>query len=209
MSHFITVADANPGWKGPVVLGWAGMRGVVSLAAALSIPLFIDATHPFPFRNLILFITFIVILVTLVLQGLTLPWIIRKLKLEDKYSPMTDEQQELVIQKKIARISLQHLEENYEEEKGNNKHLDNLIERLKLDVAFFQQDIDTLTNTNGNSLASFQQIYLDLLDQQRKLVVDMNRKSEFDEELIRKYLGLIDMEELKVREKLLVELPAR
>ncbi|HEY6953628.1 MAG TPA: Na+/H+ antiporter [Flavisolibacter sp.] len=209
MSHFITVADANPGWKGPVVLGWAGMRGVVSLAAALSIPLFIDATHPFPFRNLILFITFIVILVTLVLQGLTLPWIIRKLKLEDKYSPMTDEQQELVIQKKIAKISLQHLEENYEEEKGNNKHLDNLIERLKLDVAFFQQDIDTLTNTNGNSLASFQQIYLDLLDQQRKLVVDMNRKSEFDEELIRKYLGLIDMEELKVREKLLVELPAR
>lgn len=209
MSHFITVADANPGWKGPVVLGWAGMRGVVSLAAALSIPLFIDATHPFPFRNLILFITFIVILVTLVLQGLTLPWIIRKLKLEDKYSPMTDEQQELVIQKKIAKISLQHLEENYEEEKGNNKHLDNLIERLKLDVAFFQQDIDTLTNSNGNSLASFQQIYLDLLDQQRKLVVDMNRKSEFDEELIRKYLGLIDMEELKVREKLLVELPAR
>ena len=209
MSHFITVADANPGWKGPVVLGWAGMRGVVSLAAALSIPLFIDATHPFPFRNLILFITFIVILVTLVLQGLTLPWIIRKLKLEDKYSPMTDEQQELVIQKKIAKISLQHLEENYEEEKGNNKHLDNLIERLKLDVAFFQQDIDTLTNSNGNSLAIFQQIYLDLLDQQRKLVVDMNRKSEFDEELIRKYLGLIDMEELKVREKLLVELPAR
>ena len=39
MSHFITVADPNPGWKGPLIFGWAGMRGVVSLAAALSIPL--------------------------------------------------------------------------------------------------------------------------------------------------------------------------
>jgi CPA1 family monovalent cation:H+ antiporter len=45
MSHFITVADANPGWKGPIILGWAGMRGVVSLAAALSIPLMIQDEH--------------------------------------------------------------------------------------------------------------------------------------------------------------------
>ncbi len=58
------------------------MRGVVSLAAALSIPLLISEGQPFPHRNLILFITFIVILVTLVLQGLTLPLVIRKVKLE-------------------------------------------------------------------------------------------------------------------------------
>ena len=45
MSHFITVADPNPGWKGPMIFGWAGMRGVVSLAAALSIPLFISEGH--------------------------------------------------------------------------------------------------------------------------------------------------------------------
>ena len=209
MSHFITVADAKPGWKGPVVLGWAGMRGVVSLAAALSVPLFIDATHPFPYRNLILFITFIVILVTLVLQGLTLPWIIRKVKLEDRFSTMSGEEQELAIQKKIAKISLQHLQNNYEEERTKNKHLDNLIERLNLDLTFFQQDLNKLTNSNGNALATFQHIYLDLLEQQRNLVVDMNRKAEFDEDLIRKYLGLIDMEELKVREKLLAQLPAR
>ena len=84
MSRFIIVADPNPGWKGPIILGWAGMRGVVSLAAALSIPLLDNNDQPFPNRNLILFITFIVILVTLVLQGLTLPWLIRKVKLEDR-----------------------------------------------------------------------------------------------------------------------------
>jgi len=73
MSEFITVAEPNPGWKGPIIFGWSGMRGVVSLAAALSIPLLINEGQPFPHRNLILFITFIVILVTLVVQGLTLP----------------------------------------------------------------------------------------------------------------------------------------
>ena len=88
MSHFIKVADPNPGWRAPLVLGWAGMRGVVSLAAALSIPLLVSEGHPFPYRNLILFITFIVILVTLVFQGLTLPWVIRKVKPDDKYSPI-------------------------------------------------------------------------------------------------------------------------
>ena len=61
----VTVADAHPGWRGPLVFGWAGMRGVVSLAAALSVPLFIREGQPFPYRDLILFITFIVILVTL------------------------------------------------------------------------------------------------------------------------------------------------
>ena len=58
-SRFITVADSSPGWKGPLILGWAGMRGVVSLAAALSIPLLMDDGRPFPYRNLILFITFV------------------------------------------------------------------------------------------------------------------------------------------------------
>jgi monovalent cation/hydrogen antiporter len=92
-SKFIAVADPDPGWKAPLISAWAGMRGVVSLAAALSIPLAMNGSQPFPFRNLILFITFIVILVTLVLQGLTLPWLIRKVKMEDKYNTMTEQEQ--------------------------------------------------------------------------------------------------------------------
>jgi CPA1 family monovalent cation:H+ antiporter len=59
------------------------MRGVVSLAAALSIPLTLQDGTPFPHRNLILFITFVVILLTLVVQGLTLPFLIKKFKIQD------------------------------------------------------------------------------------------------------------------------------
>ena len=70
-------------WRGAVFLSWAGMRGAVSLAAALALPLETDAGAPFPDRELILFLTFSVILATLVGQGLTLPVVIRVLGLEE------------------------------------------------------------------------------------------------------------------------------
>src|SRR6187551_630408 len=133
MSRFIKVADANPGWKGPIVLGWAGMRGVVSLAMALSIPLFING-EAFPYRNLILFITFIVILVTLVFQGLTLPWLIRKVKMEDRYAVIPEENQEIIIQKKIAMASLERLENEHKDSWPANEHLGNMRARLQIDA---------------------------------------------------------------------------
>ncbi|MCU7549690.1 Na+/H+ antiporter [Chitinophagaceae bacterium LB-8] len=202
MSHVITVADPNPGWRGPLIAGWAGMRGVVSLAAALSIPLVIQGGQPFPYRNLILFITFIVILITLVFQGLTLPWLIRKVKLKDNHTPIPGQKQELIIQKKIALTSLQLLEEKYSQERMHNEHLNNLFARMQIDLNFFQQNIEALNYTTENPLTSYQRVYLELLDQQRRLLKEMNHRAEFDEELIRKYLSLIDLEEFKLREKL-------
>lgn len=69
--------EPSPGWKLPMVMSWAGMRGVVSLATALSIPMMMNDGTVFPYRNLIVFVTFIVIFVTLVFQGLTLPFLIK------------------------------------------------------------------------------------------------------------------------------------
>jgi len=205
MSHFITVADPDPGWRGPLVFGWAGMRGVVSLAAALSVPILLQEGQPFPYRDLILFITFIVILVTLVLQGLTLPWLIRKVRPEDKSTTVPKHKQEIIIQNKLAQASLQFLEEKYGKEPGQNEHLNNLLERLKLDQRFFDQKLEEIGNTKEISLKSYQTIYLELLEQQRGLLGEMNRLAEFDEDLIRKYLSLIDLEEFKTSEKQLQE----
>jgi len=202
MSRFITVQERNPGWRIPIVFGWAGMRGVVSLAAALSIPVLLQDGQPFPFRNLILFITFIVILVTLVFQGLTLPWIIRKLH-PTGYNELPEHEQEIIIQKKIAKYSLQFIEDNYGNDALQNEHVSNLQARLKIDFAFLDREIAEITDTKENSHISFQRIYLEMLEHQRKLLDQMNHKAEFDEELIRKYLSLIDIEEFKIREKLL------
>jgi Na+/H+ antiporter len=74
--------DPSPPWQWPFVLAFTGVRGIVSLAAALAIPLVTSAGQPFPYRDLILFLTFSVILITLVGQGLLLPWAIRVLGLQ-------------------------------------------------------------------------------------------------------------------------------
>jgi len=204
MSKFIRVADSNPGWKGPFIAGWAGMRGVVSLAAALSIPLFING-NAFPYRNLILFITFIVILVTLVFQGLTLPWIIRKIKLEDNLTLIPVEEQDIIIQRKMAHISLEHLKEKHAEEISKNQHLNNLIDKLELDMKFLASPDPE--ETEDDTRTNYRQIYLQLLEHQRAWLDEVNQRTEFDEELIRKYLGIIDMEEYKVRQKITVKKP--
>jgi CPA1 family monovalent cation:H+ antiporter len=75
-----------PAWSGVFVVGWTGLRGVVSLAAAMAIPVSLPDKTPFPHRDLILFLTFWVIFVTLVGQGLTLPWIIKALHV-DRLAP--------------------------------------------------------------------------------------------------------------------------
>jgi len=203
VSRFITVADANPGWRLPLIHGWAGMRGVVSLAAALSIPLLTNEGQPFPYRNLILFITFIVILVTLVLQGLTLPWLIRKLNVTDKFATIPEHDQEILIQKKILQYSIIHLEEKYKEDGATNKQLSDLLEKLRIEMKLFNQTLEETDENQESLFKGHQHVYLQLLDHQRELLNKINLKAEFDEDLIRKYHSLIDIEEYKVREKML------
>ena len=198
--RFITVADRNPGWKVPLVFGWSGMRGVVSLAAALSIPVFVEAGHPFPYRNLILVITFVVILVTLVLQGLTLPWVIRKMKIQDPSTAILEQQQELTIRKALAETALKFLERSHSREQQLNEHLKSLTAILKADRNAFQQDIEEFNRSSKDLLIQYQDIYVLLLNEQRKELHELNRSDGFDEELIRKYLSLVDLEEAKLKE---------
>ncbi|RYZ94059.1 MAG: Na+/H+ antiporter, partial [Moraxellaceae bacterium] len=111
--NFIKVADPrHPGFQTPLVLGWTGMRGVVSLAAALSIPVQLNGAS-FPHRSLILFITFIVILGTLLLQGLTLPALIARIKLPDFDDYPPEEEADSAIYKELAKNTLDVLHTQY------------------------------------------------------------------------------------------------
>ncbi|MBT1704843.1 Na+/H+ antiporter [Chryseosolibacter indicus] len=201
-ARFITVADRNPGWRIPIVFGWSGMRGVVSLAAALSIPVVIQPGQPFPYRNLILIITFIVILVTLVFQGLTLPWLIKKMKIKDNDAVLQELEQELIIKKAMTERSIRFLEKEFSDDQESNQHVKNLTAKLRTDLNVFQQDVEVFNNTSRNFIERYQHIYLALLDQQRKALYELNREDGYDEELIRKYLSLLDLEETKLRELL-------
>ncbi len=101
--------DTGDGWKERLVVGWAGMRGAVSLAAALSLPLVLDSGAPFDGREVLIFLTVAVILSTLVLQGLTLPVLIRKIRLDDGTGGFSPE--EAGVRLGVTRAALERLEE--------------------------------------------------------------------------------------------------
>ena len=191
ISRYITTADNNPGWKGPIVFGWAGMRGVVSLAAALSIPFVTSNGAPFPQRNLILFITFVVIVLTLLVQGLTLPYLIRRLHLPDPDHPQSPEEQDLEVRKKLTEFSLTFLDEHFPGKMDNNPLLRQLRGR-------FYTDHDHLEHLSLDLQKEYQLIYLKLLKRERAFLIQLNKELGTDEAIIRKYQGLLDLEQEKL-----------
>lgn len=190
MRNFITVADSrNPGLRVPLLLGWTGMRGVVSLAAALSIPVKLSNGQFFPQRDLILFITFIVILVTLLLQGLTLPYIIRNIRAPYFNDDMPEEETDNLLRKQLAEQALLHLQ-TYP---STDNHPALLQMAGKWESASRLANDDQM-NEDGKI------IYLNVLDHQRQWLLKKNTEDErIDEDIIRKYLRHIDLEEEKIR----------
>src|ERR1700722_772361 len=100
--------NAFPPWRQVALIGWAGIRGVDSLATALAVPLVVGAGTPFPFRNLVIFLSFGVILSTLILQGLSLPLLIRWLELRDDG---LNESEEMKGRGAVAKAGLRRLHE--------------------------------------------------------------------------------------------------
>jgi Na+/H+ antiporter len=191
MRNFINVAERNPGFKGPILLGWTGMRGVVSLAAALSIPVQLADGTAFPQRNLILFITFIVILSTLLLQGLTLPLLIKKLKISGYNDHMSEQEANDFIKTALAQHSLKRLSDKYEDQLQTNAAVQQIAEKCRL---------KNLYNLSPVMSAEVKTIYLDLLEEQRQWLLQKNQSDpHFDEDIIRKYLHQLDIEEEKFR----------
>lgn len=108
LSRRLRERDPYPAWQTVLLIGWTGMRGVVSLAAALALPLVTNNGTPFPQRDLILFLTFCVILVTLVLQGLTLPPLTRWLKIVEDVGI---EREEMEGRLRAAEAAMARIEE--------------------------------------------------------------------------------------------------
>ena len=121
--------DPSPHWQWPFVLGFTGVRGIVSLAAALAIPLTTDDGRPFPDRDLILFLTFSVILVTLVGQGLMLPAVIRVLGLANagERELHADKAEELLAR----RLAIESASECLDRIAADRRLPDELVKRLR------------------------------------------------------------------------------
>jgi CPA1 family monovalent cation:H+ antiporter len=112
LSKSLARRDPAPSWQSPFALAFTGVRGIVSLAAALAIPLMTASGEPFPYRDQILFLTFAVILVTLVGQGLLLPSVIRWLGLANAglRERHEDRAEEFIARRKAVEAAIERLE---------------------------------------------------------------------------------------------------
>ncbi|MEU5216111.1 Na+/H+ antiporter [Streptomyces sp. NPDC020807] len=107
-----TEEDIPMSWRETVIMWWAGMRGVASVALALAVPLETDDGSPFPGRDEIVFIAFCVIIATLVFQGLTLPWLVRRLGVQaDSEAERTLERELAIRAAKAAKRRLKEIQE--------------------------------------------------------------------------------------------------
>jgi CPA1 family monovalent cation:H+ antiporter len=174
----------------PLLLGWTGMRGVVSLAAALAIPAVLENGVAFPFRNLVLFITFVVILLTLLVQGLTLPYIIRHGKFFVGFLEEPQEASKQRIEQGLRERNYQFLKDKYDNELQDHAAMQKFLKHWEEKTKAAEDDwINEKTKA----------ILLQMLENQREYLAELNKDPSINEEIIRTHLYQIDLEEERLK----------
>ncbi|MFI1395067.1 Na+/H+ antiporter [Streptomyces sp. NPDC020681] len=196
LSPRIRKREPGTNWTAPVIVGWAGMRGVVSLAIAFSIPVATDG-EPFPARNLVLFLTFTTVIGTLVVQGLTLPALIRALKLppRDTHAETLAEAQ---AQSEASQAADRRLEELLADER--NALPEPLAERLRTVLerrrnAVWER-LGTVNEVTGESADdTYRRLAGEMIDAEREVFVKLRDQRRIDDEMLRTLLRRLDLEE--------------
>jgi CPA1 family monovalent cation:H+ antiporter len=195
-SERIRRADPYPPWQSPALISWAGMRGAVSLAAALALPLETDAGAPFPHRDLIIFLTFAVILGTLVIQGLSMPLVIRTLGLEDDGIA---ERERAKARIHAAEAALARIDELADQDWVR----DDTAERLRGLYRFRRERFSQRYTGDGDGAieersAAYQQLLHELVDAERDAVAELRRNGVIGDEAMRAVHRELDLEEARL-----------
>ena len=197
ISARIREREANLTWKGPAVIGWAGMRGVVSLAIAFSIPQTMHGGEPFPGRNLILFLTFTTVIGTLVVQGLSLPPLIRLLKLPGR-DTRAETLAEAQAQAQASRAAEQRLEELLSDERNTlpGPLADRLHAALERRRNAVWERLGAVNPVTGESVDdTFRRLTRDMIGAERAVFVRLRDARYIDDEMLRTLLRRLDLEE--------------
>ena len=193
-------SESYPNWRSVFLVGWSGMRGVVSLAAALAVPLTLINGDAFPYRNLILFITFSVILITLVLQGLSLKPFIRLLKFQTN----EDESQKLQATRlriRLAESALSYLDINYPEETQKHETYKRVRDRFErmIDIAKRKLENHESADKSASFVPHYRQMLIELVHIRRRELNYLRHKGEFSLELILEKEWELDVEEARLK----------
>jgi CPA1 family monovalent cation:H+ antiporter len=200
LSRRIRENEKRPLPRNVFLTGWAGMRGVVTLAAALAIPMSLADGSLFPERELVIFISFMVILVTLVLQGLTLPLVIRFLKIKptDEGKPADVQAREVHLH--LLRLSLNLLDRKYEQQVSRNALLKNLKKRVQHEIGLTTENIGNLQegHREAGEIKDYWQVLLDIGEAQRNELFRLRKDNVYDDEVLRREESRVDLEEVKM-----------
>lgn len=188
---------ARPPWRNTLIVAWTGMRGAVSLAAALAVPLTIEAGGDFPNRDLIIFLAFSVILATLLLQGLTLPPLIAWLGLEE--DPSEHREEEIMARRIAAQAAIHRVDELAEEEWVR----DDTAERVR---GLYEYRLRRLRAQDGDGdgedyerrSRKYQKLVREVLEAQRGALLELRARGEIDDDTLRAIEYELDLEDSRL-----------
>lgn len=174
------------------IVAWSGMRGVVSLAAAMALPLMLQGTTPFPNRDLIIFLTFAVIFSTLVFQGMSLPLLVKKLGVKGDVGTKKEED---AIRHQIASSVIEHIEENY------SLGLDDVVLaqiKSKYEIRIQRLHKDDSNRLTEEQIGELHRIQHELIKQERVVLDLMYQGNKIGDEAQRKIEYELDLEEARL-----------
>jgi CPA1 family monovalent cation:H+ antiporter len=184
-----------PNARGVFVIGWTGMRGVVSLAAALALPYTLSNGEPFVQRNLILFLTFSIILVTLVAQGLTLPPIIRALGLTGSHE---EEHEELTARRILLRSALASLQEQESLCSAEDRHdLQDLVHLYEDRLEAIRDPSSVPAATASLNHARRARLQLGALAVERSTLLGLRERGLVSDDVLRRLERELDLDETR------------
>jgi Na+/H+ antiporter len=196
LSRRLRERDPNPPWQAVAIISWTGMRGIVSLALALGLPLWLADGRPYPQRETIIILSFAVIVATLLLQGLSLPLVIRTLGLEDDGLDLREEREALIRASEAAIARLDEID------RTSIIH-PQLMERVR---APYDERLTRLTTearedpecklTEGEA-AAFRRLRADALGAERRAVVTLRNQGKISEEVLHRAQEALDLEALQ------------
>jgi len=189
----VRARDPYPPWRYPTFVSWNGMRGAVTIAAALLVPLTTDAGEALPGRNLIVFFAFAVVLATLVVQGLSLPAVIRALKLEADESDA--EAEEALARVRAAEAALERLDQLEQEAWV----LDDTAERLRGLYRFRIDRFTSRVDPDGDGKIEkrsikYQRLRRELFEAERHAVIELRNTGEISDQVMRRVERDLDLE---------------
>jgi len=196
--------SSNATWKNVLVVAWTGTRGVISLAAALALPLLLEDGSPFPKRHSIIFYAFVVIFITLVVQGLSLPLLIRWLKIKPQDNTIEEEKE---LQLYLANHTLHFIEDDLKLTL-DNKIAGQLIKKYELKIQNLHKELKRQKKAKKNSEEirpaqpdAMVNAQLAIRSFERELLLKLHKEGEFSDPVIRQAEREMDIDELKLNLK--------